>query len=227
MAAELFAEAVSRDPTHSNLVRIAGVFARHIGKMDGAIKLGRHSVAIDPLCFQCLYQLSRTYFYAGDYAGAEEMRARYLALGTGGKLHYALMKLLQGDYEGALALVESREDDPQVPKELLWGVRSMAYHSMGRARESEAALAMILELDDEIAKYWIFPDVYAWRGDSDEFFEIIFRENENDPMSNTGYVFRSQYSGLHSDPRWTEWREKIGMSEERLDAIVFDPQLPQ
>ena len=103
----------------------------------------------------------------------------------------------------------------------------MAYHSMGRPDESDAALEQILEMDDEDAKYWILPDVYAWRGDNDEFFDVIFEEHEEAPMSNTSYVFQPQYSGLHSDPRWTEWREAIGMSEERLDAIAFNPQLPQ
>jgi len=228
-AAEQFLLAVSRDPTHSNNVRLAGVFARHIGKLDAAIRLGKHSVAIDPLCYQCLYQLSRVYFYAGDYEEAEEMRTRYLALGTGGRLHHALMKLLQGEYEGAIDMVESRfkEGDPQVPEVLVWGVRSMAYHSMGRADESDAALAMIREVDDERARDWILSDVLAWRGENDEFFEIAFKDVREGSFAGRSNVFQPHYTGFHSDPRWTQWRELIGMSKERLDAIEFDPVLPE
>ena len=43
------------------------------------------------------------------------------------------------------------------------------------------------------------------------------------------YVIKvaSAYTRLHSDPRWTELRNSIGMSEERLAAIEFDPKLPE
>ena len=97
---------------------------------------------------------------------------------------------------------------------------------MGRFEESDAELAMIRGLDPE-EQVWILPDVYAWRGDNDEFFQMIQKENDDDPMGNSGLVFQPNYAGLHSDPRWAEWRELIGMSEERLDAIDFDPKLPQ
>jgi hypothetical protein len=32
---------------------------------------------------------------------------------------------------------------------------------------------------------------------------------------------------ITDDPRWLEYREAIGMSRERLDAIEFDPWLPE
>jgi len=35
------------------------------------------------------------------------------------------------------------------------------------------------------------------------------------------------YKRLHSDPRWTEFRNAIGMSKERLAAIEFNPELPE
>jgi hypothetical protein len=35
------------------------------------------------------------------------------------------------------------------------------------------------------------------------------------------------YRNLYDDPRWEEFRESIGMSQERLDAIEFNPQLPE
>jgi len=223
-AAELFEEALARAPEYSNLVRIAGAFARHIGKLDKAIRLGEHSVAIDPLCFQCLYQLSRAYFYAEDYERAEELRVRYLALGTGGRMHHAIMKLLQGEFEGAMDLVESRENDPEVPEMLILGIRSMAYHSMGRPEASDAAMAMLREVD---AEYWILPNVLAWRGEYDEFFRIISQQSIDDPIGWAGFIFQPQYQQLHGDPRWAEWRESLGMSQERLDAIEFNPQLPE
>ena len=35
------------------------------------------------------------------------------------------------------------------------------------------------------------------------------------------------YRKLWTDPRWDEYRDSIGMSKERLDAIEFEVQLPE
>jgi len=40
-------------------------------------------------------------------------------------------------------------------------------------------------------------------------------------------VFRSVFRKLHSDPRWSEWRASIGMPEDVLAAVTFDPKLPE
>ena len=228
-AARLYEEAVTLAPMHSNLVRLAAQFGRYIGRMDDAIRLGSHAVAIDPLCYICLYQLSRTYLYAGEYTRAMEMRARYLRLGTGGNHHYALLMLLQSKYEEAINFVESKfdEGDSRVPEILVWGVKSMAYHSLGRAEESDEELAKILEMENRKEQLWILPDVYAWRGDNDELFEILFEESPEGGNEYSQLIFQPQYASMHSDPRWTEWRELIGMSEERLNTIQFSPQLPE
>ena len=35
------------------------------------------------------------------------------------------------------------------------------------------------------------------------------------------------FRNLRDDPRWDDWLESIGMSAERLDAIEFNPDLPE
>jgi len=40
-------------------------------------------------------------------------------------------------------------------------------------------------------------------------------------------VFNPAFQRLHADPRWTEFRKSIGMTDERLAAIEFDPDLPE
>jgi hypothetical protein len=40
-------------------------------------------------------------------------------------------------------------------------------------------------------------------------------------------VFVPVFRNLHDDPRWDEWRASIEMSAARLDAIGFDPDLPE
>jgi len=40
-------------------------------------------------------------------------------------------------------------------------------------------------------------------------------------------VLNPPFAVLHNDPRWDVWLDSIGMSAERLDAIEFDPNLPE
>ena len=103
----------------------------------------------------------------------------------------------------------------------------MAYHSLGRAEDSDRALRMILEWEDEVDRLWILRDVFAWRGDNDELFQILLERPALGVRQYRGIIFQPQYAQVRSDPRWTQFREAIGMSAERLDAIDFNPQLPQ
>ena len=69
--------------------------------------------------------------------------------------------------------------------------------------------------------------VAAWMGKKDLAFENLFA------MAATGFqylhrrTFSPGWQNLHDDPRWLEYREFNGTSAERLDAIEFDPDLPE
>ena len=69
--------------------------------------------------------------------------------------------------------------------------------------------------------------VAAWIGNEDFAFEKLFA------MAATGFqylhrqTFSPAWQNLHDDPRWVEYREFNGMPPERLDAIEFDPPLPE
>ena len=53
------------------------------------------------------------------------------------------------------------------------------------------------------------------------------------PLANTDFnfprreVFSPIWKELHDDPRWLEYRRAQGLSPERVDAIKFDPRLPE
>jgi TolB-like protein/tetratricopeptide (TPR) repeat protein len=220
-AASLFTSSVAKDPADSNIVRLAGVFARHIGRQDIAVRLLEHQVAIDPLCFQCLYQLARSYMYAGAFEKAEMARSRYLAISEGPFYHSALIKLLQGDAAAALTIVEDKPDDhPQV-----LAIRAMANYDLGRFTEAEIAYEQLLALPEE--RNEVHFESSAWMNKKDQAFAFLREAAENDPIRARGGIFSPALGNLHDDPRWTEFRESIGMSEERLNAIDFSPQLPQ
>jgi TolB-like protein/tetratricopeptide (TPR) repeat protein len=228
LAARLFEDALRKDASDSNLVRMAGQFARYIGYQDQSIRLGEHSVAIDPMCYQCLYDLSRSYLYAGRYAEAEETRERYLALSnTGGQSHFILMKLLQGDAQAALEFIESLDKDDL----LILAMKAMTYFDLGRTEDANRLFDELILAGPD--RYLGIAEVAAWTKKNDLAFELLhkardkLREEKNASYSFLDTVFLQSFAKLHDDPRWIEWRDSIGMSDERLAAINFNPELPE
>jgi len=224
-AAEYYERMLAGSLTNSNAIRLAATYAMRIGRFDTALRLAELSVAIDPLCFMCLYWESRINLYAGNYARALEVRERFLRLGSGGDYHHGLIKLLQGDPAAALAIYEAME--PAGHPTQLAGL-AMAHHDLGHFDETKESLRLLSETaDDEYAQFYLASEVAAWMGDNDMAFEIIGQIVNHDSKEVPGLVFNPAYKKLHSDPRWNELRNSIGMSEERLAAIQFDPVLPE
>ena len=220
-AAELFVSAMRKDPADSNIMRLAGNFARHIGRMDDSVRILEHVVAIDPLCFQCLYQLGRTYIYNGQYDEAVRTRTRYLASGgSGGVIHYSLIKLLQGDANAGLQILEGLSGY----QHQLVAARGMALYSLGDNESAQAVLDELLAQSDSNSLRSAF-ELSAWMGQNDLTFDIL-ASMESLPYMGNGEPFNPIYRNVWADPRWLEFREALGMSQERLDAIEFDYQLP-
>jgi TolB-like protein/tetratricopeptide (TPR) repeat protein len=233
-AAALFARAVATDPSDSNGVRIAAVFARSIGRFDQSVRLLRHAVAIDPLCYQCIYQLSRTYMYMGRYEKALRERERFLALGSGGHLHHALTLQLQGKPGEALAYLESLDWDSASNNQLIAAI-AMAEFDVGRIADAEEKLARLITAADEFFGFKRVAGVAAWMGKKDIAFEYLDRVRGYFEGADWEDIFNSEYVAtitapefirLHGDPRWIGLRNATGMSAQRFDAIQFNPELP-
>ena len=69
-------------------------------------------------------------------------------------------------------------------------------------------------------------EVSAWMGQIDLAFELLGRLTDQLGQDIDGHIFNPVYRKLHTDPRWGEWRDSLGMSEARLDSIKFEVQLP-
>jgi len=77
------------------------------------------------------------------------------------------------------------------------------------------------------SKFGLLDEVSAWMNKKDQAFTYLSEAAERNPIGVRSVVFSPALRNLHDDPRWTEFRNSIGMSEERLAAIEFDPQLPE
>jgi TolB-like protein len=221
-AAELFERALSKDASRSLVLRVAGSFAINIGKFDTAIRILKHSTAIDPLCYSCFYSLSRAYMYAGNYDAALQARQRYMAIGTGGGYHFGMIKLLQGDAAGALAIYEAFPEDETMGM----AGRAMAHHDLGDSEGAESALTELLSVESW-QRNKLLAQAYAWMEQTDAAFEWQQLATEQDLRWARFSVFIPVFRNLHVDPRWDVWRESIELSAERLDAIEFNPDLPE
>jgi len=230
-AAALYDRALAKDITDSNHIRLAGYFARRIGKLDVAVRLGRLSVAIDPLCYQCQWRLAESLMYVGDYDGARQQMQRYMASATGHRDDYARILLLDGKAQEALRFLASvdRETLDGFDVMSLDSVEAMARYSLGETERAEALLSDLIarDFEDHRAQLYCIAEAAAWMGKKDLAFEKLFEMQ----ATNFNYLQRRAFSPiwrkLHDDPRWLEWRAAYGLSQSRLDAIVFDPELPE
>ena len=66
----------------------------------------------------------------------------------------------------------------------------------------------------------------AWMGNNDLVFENLFALAETEFQFLHRLTFSPIWRNLHDDPRWDEYLEFNGMTDERIDAIEFDPDLP-
>jgi len=230
-AAALYSRALAKDITDSNHIRLAGYFARRIGKLDVAVQLGKLSVAIDPLCHQCRWRLAESLMYVGEYDQARQQMQRYLASATGHRDDYARMLLLDGKAKEALEFLDSIDRDTVDGFDgmSLDSVEAMARYSLGETEHAEALLSDLIarDFEDHRAQLYCIAEAAAWMGKTDLAFEKLFEMQ----ATNFNFLQRRAFSpiwrNLHSDPRWLEWRAAYGLSQARLDAITFDPELPE
>ena len=222
-AAGHFALALKNANGDAEVLRPVGRFLGTIGRFDKSIPILERAVALDPLCYMCLWHLSSQYMKTGNLDEALAVRRRYVALGSGGIYYLGLISLLKDQAEEALAVYE-RDEHKDYPRAI--GGRAMALYSLGRHAESDAALADLLEksVDREPA---LMAHVYAWKGDKDAAFEWLDKANESEGQEFKRFVFHPIYRNLHDDPRWDALRERAGMSVERLEAIEFNVNLPE
>ena len=226
-ASDAYQRGLAINLTDSSQVRTAAMVARSMGKLDVALRLIEHAVAIDPYCFQCIRIYSQLLLFNGDYSRAIVERERYLAVATGGYVDLSMMLVLAGRPDEVPALWESSPDRSLQKLASL----AIAAHESG---DETAAQQYLEELEERYASeansdtQYNLARVHAWFGSKDRAFELLMpmaRDSGFDELRTR--LFDPVWRDLRDDPRWQELRERLGMSQERFDAIEFDPWLPE
>ena len=95
--------------------------------------------------------------------------------------------------------------DPIIIRAYLYAI---AYHALGREKESDAALSELIAKYHEGSAYQI-AEVYAFRNQADEAFEWLDRAYAQRDSGLIGTKVDPLLKSLHNDPRYTALLKKL------------------
>ena len=236
LANAAYLRALAKELTESELLRLAGRHALLLDRKDLSVRIFELALAIDPLNHQVRRLLSQALMFRGgpgDYERAIDIREEYLAKASGGQAFYSMLLLLTGRADEIAAVwADGGERYFMDAAPYL----AMADFDMGKPGQALATLARLEEmladqpdLSPRMRAHIQFnlATAYAWMGDADNAFGNLLPAAEQASYTDRLDVFNPVWRKITDDPRWTEFREAVGMSQERLDAIEFDPWLPE
>jgi len=222
-AARHYERALALDPTNPDIIRDAAYLALALGRLDEAIALHEYAVARDPVNPTGHASLGWAYRYIGrpDEAIASLRTALSLSPGR-----------IRAQYNTGVALLEKGEPQAAltaVQQESSAALRliglALAYHALGQAAESDAALGELIEMSVP----WDYNIAYvlAFRGEADRAFEWLDKAVQHNDAGLARIAVDILFANIHDDPRWLPFLESIGKSPEQLAAIEFEVRLPQ
>jgi TolB-like protein/Flp pilus assembly protein TadD len=195
-------KAAALEPGSVEVFGIRSYLFKVLGNLDQAIELCEQAVALDPLRADSRLNLGRLLYVAGRYDEAHAALQQALDLNPQVTyVHLTLDKILIAEGKPQQALAEI-EKEPSEGGKLTGQV--LAYHALGRERESTAALAALIAKYDTDAAYQI-AQVYAYREEADKSFEWLERaykqRDSGLPSLKTDPLFKnllhdSRYTGL-------------------------------
>lgn len=223
-AAARMQHALSLEPTHGYVLSHAASFLQTLGRLDDAIAIREYVNKLDPLNPITYHNLSSNYLWAGRSKDALSAARTLRRLSP----HYRGLNCLEGtallhggDHEAALATIL---EEPLGYWRLICLVK--AYHTMGLAKQSDAALAELIQKFGKDKAFWI-SGAFAYRNEVDRAFEWLDRALEEDDSGLSFVLTDPSFEHLHEDPRWLPFLERIGRSPEQLAAIELEVKRPR
>ena len=179
-----------------------------LGRFDEALQLARRAVDLDPLNADSWEELGEIEFLAGqlDEATAKSKKALELKPDVWpGPIQLSQIYVLQGRPKDALPEIERVRSEPS--RAFLYAI---AYHALGREKESDAALSELIAKYHEGGAYQI-AEVYAFRNQSDEAFEWLDRAYAERDSGLVGTKVDPLLKSLHKDPRFAAFLKKLNL----------------
>ena len=201
-----YRRAVELEPGNPDIAAFAAQSAAILGRLDEALQLTRRAVDLDPLNVHGWEGLGEIEFRSGkldeaeaDLKKAHELRPDYFL----SSVFLSEIYVMQGRPQDALPEIERVGYDP-----IRTFLYAIAYHALGRKKDSDAAMSELIAKYQAIDPYLI-AEVYAFRNQSDEAFEWLDRAyaSHDDGLIRT--KVDPLLKSLHNDPRFAALLKKL------------------
>jgi adenylate cyclase len=212
-AARLIGRAMELEPGNASIVNTYAVLFFVFGRSADAISLYNEALALDPFAVAVLGNLTGSYLNNDELDDAARLIARIKDVEPE-SLYVAAMT---GWVENGRGNSEAALDYFTVAGDLgPWGL-AIAHYDLGQDDASDAALDMLIE--DNASPIQVAA-VYAYRGQTDDAFVWLEQAFEvRDSWMIEIRMFKRFFSPLHSDPRWEELLERIGITDDVATSI--------
>jgi TolB-like protein len=180
------------------------------GRFDESIRLLNAATEIDPLNAELFWYIGNARYRSNRLQEAEAAFRRVLEISlTVNSTHYELGRVLlaRGQLREALGEMELESPDPSSGRTA--GL-ALVYYAMGRKRDSDAALALLVKESPD----WPvgIAEVHAFRGETDQALKELDRAYvEKDEL----YLMKDDplLKSLESDPRYKAFLRKMNLPE--------------
>jgi TolB-like protein/Flp pilus assembly protein TadD len=223
-AARHLEHALSLDLGNTDVLGIAAILARRLGRFEQAVAIGRHLLAHDPVSPTGWDDLGYALLYAGhrDEAIAAFRKVLQLSPNFAGE-HWNIGVLLAQDGDARAAMENAeQESDPQFRLFAL----TAAHFALGEKAKSDELFAEAIERYGATSAYSIAL-LAALRGETDLSFEWLDKALQHGEPDLGAIPAYPTFIPLHGDPRWLPFLRKIGYAPEQLAKIDFKVTLPQ
>jgi TolB-like protein/Tfp pilus assembly protein PilF len=205
-----FKQAVALAPHDGRVLTIAADLAIALGQLDAARQMLKQALAYDPLLADAYSTLVSTEWYSGRYAEMLTAARKVLEIDPSydwGHINVGLAFIYLGDPAGAITEIK-RESNPT---EQSWGL-AVAYHALGRAADSNAALTTLIAGGAGNYAYEI-AEVYAYRGERDEALKWLERAYVQKDAVLKWIARDPCFAKLELDPRYKAFLRKMKLAE--------------
>jgi tetratricopeptide (TPR) repeat protein len=201
-----FQRALALDAGNITVIRNAVLLAAALGRFDEALALNRRAVELDPLNTWSHFNHAIVAYYAGRLEEALSACRKILEINPERPLVHTFLGriyLAQSHPQEALAEME-REREEWARLEGL----ALAYHALGRKKDSDAALAELIVKNATDSAFQI-AEVYAFRGETDRAFEWLERAYTQHDSGLAQLKGDPLLKSIDHDPRYAAFLKKM------------------
>jgi tetratricopeptide (TPR) repeat protein len=204
-----FKKAIELEPGNPDALRWTAYVATTLGHFNEALHLAKMAIQVDPLEVLNYKAIGWLYYRTGRYADADAAWHTMHALNPAFRedAALALTYLARGEPAAALA---AHARGPRNNWDHWY--QAMAYHALGRRRESDAALARFLDLQSDESPVAV-AEIYAYRGEIAEaltWLDRAYERRDDDLRDIKGDPF---LRNLEGDSRYKAFLRKMNLPE--------------